>query len=131
MRKLLLSFFFLFPVASLWSQEKLDLDMINKIKEEGTKNSKVMDIAFHLTDVNGPRLSGSPGLIKAATWAKGELTKWGLENANLEPWGEFGKGWELQKSYLAMTSPYYKPMIAYPKTWTKSTNGLQQAEVML
>lgn len=105
--------------------------MINKIKTEGTKNSKVMDIAFHLTDANGPRLAGSPGYTKAANWAKSELAKWGLENAALEPWGEFGKGWELEKSYVAMTAPYYKPMIAYPKTWTKSTKGLKNAEVIL
>lgn len=105
--------------------------MINKIKTEGTKNSKVMDIAFHLTDANGPRLAGSPGYTKAANWAKSELAKWGLENAALEPWGEFGKGWELEKSYVAMTAPYYKPMIAYPKTWTKSTKGLKNAEVLL
>ena len=67
------------------------MDMINKIKEEGTKNSKVMDIAFHLTDVSGPRLTASPGFMRAANWAKEELTKMGLVNANLEPWGEFGK----------------------------------------
>ena len=85
-----------------------------------------MDIAFHLTDVNGPRLAGSPGYTKAANWAKTELEKWGLENAALEPWGEFGRGWELQKSYVAMTAPYYKPMIAYPKTWTKGTKGLKK-----
>lgn len=131
MRKLTVSFLFLFITVSLQSQEKIDLDVIAKIKEEGLKNSKVMDIAFQLTDVNGPRLSGSPGLLTAANWAKTELTKWGLENAALEPWGEFGKGWELQKSYVAMTAPYYKPMIAYPKTWTKGTKGLKNAGVIL
>jgi hypothetical protein len=113
------------------SQEKIDLDVINRIKNEAMKNSRVMDIAFHLTDANGPRLSGSPGFLRAANWAKSEMEKWGLENAALEPWGEFGRGWELQKSYVAMTAPYYKPMIAYPKTWTKGTGGLQQAEVVL
>ena len=50
----------------------------------------------------------------------------GIENAALEPWGEFGRGWELKKSYVAMTAPYYKPMIAYPKTWTKGTKGLKR-----
>ncbi len=131
MRKLTVYFFFLFTSASLFAQENLNLDVINKIKEEGLKNSKVMDIAFQLTDVNGPRLSGSPGFTKAANWAKSELEKWGLENASLEPWGEFGRGWELNKSYVAMTAPYYKPMIAYPKTWTKGTKGLKQAEIVL
>jgi carboxypeptidase Q len=115
----------------LYAQEKINLDVINKIKAEGTTNSKVMDIAFHLTDANGPRLAGSPGYTKAANWAKESLGKWGLVNAALEPWGEFGKGWELKKSYVAMTAPYYKPMIAYPKSWTKSTAGLKNAEVLL
>ena len=131
MRKFGIYFFFLFSAVGLSAQEKLDLETINRIKVEGLKNSKVMDIAFHLTDVNGPRLSGSPGFLKAANWAKSELQQWGLENAALEPWGEFGKGWELKKSYVAMTAPYYKPMIAYPKTWTKGTKGLKQAEVIL
>lgn len=115
----------------LSAQEKLNMDVINKIKTEGTANSQVMDIAFHLTDANGPRLAGSPGYLKAATWAKETLAKWGLTGAALEPWGEFGKGWELKKSYVAMTAPYYKPMIAYPKTWTKSTTGLKNADVLL
>jgi hypothetical protein len=113
------------------AQEKLDLEMIKKIREEGTVNSKVMDIAFHLTDANGPRLSASHGLMKASNWAKEEMSKWGLVNAVLEPWGEFGKGWELKKCYLAMTAPYYKPLIAYPKTWTKGTRGLKKAKVIL
>ncbi|HYM95005.1 MAG TPA: M20/M25/M40 family metallo-hydrolase, partial [Chitinophagaceae bacterium] len=72
-----------------------------------------------------------PGFFRAANWAKEQLTKWGLVNAALEPWGNFGKGWELKKSYVAMTAPYYRPLIAYPKAWTKGTNGLQNAEVML
>lgn len=131
MRKTIVSLVFLFAGGLLFAQEKVNLDMVNKIKEEGIKNSKVMDIAFQLTDVNGPRLAGSPGYTKAANWAKAELTKWGLENAVLEPWGEFGRGWELEKSYVALTAPYYKPLIAYPKTWTKGTRGLKSAEVVL
>ena len=102
MRKLNAFLFSLLFATIVSAQEKVDLDMIGKIKAEGTNNSKVMDIAFQLTDVNGPRLAGSPGYNKAANWAKSELTKWGLTNAALEPWGEFGKGWELKKSYVAM-----------------------------
>lgn len=131
MRRLTALLSLLFAGQLLSAQEKLNMDVINKIKNEGTSKSQVMDIAFHLTDANGPRLAGSPGYTKAATWAKETLAKWGLTGAALEPWGEFGKGWELKKSYVAMTAPYYKPMIAYPKTWTKSTAGLKNAEVLL
>ncbi len=112
--------------------EKVDLEMVKKIRQEGLNNSKVMDIAFNLTDANGPRLQGSPGFMRAANYSKNKLNEWGLADAKLEAWGEFGKGWELQKSYLAMTAPYYRPLIAYPKTWTAGTKGkLKQAEILL
>jgi carboxypeptidase Q len=111
--------------------ETPDMIAVNKIIEEGMNNSKVMQHAFYLTDVAGPRLTNSPGYQRAAEWAVKELKKWGIENARLEAWGEFGKSWNLDKSYVAMTAPYYRPIIAYPKTWTKGTNGLQSAELMV
>ena len=104
---------------------------IAKIRTEGLNNSQVMDIAFNLTDASGPRLTNSPGYFKAANWAVNELKKWGLTHVALEPWGEFGKGWELEKSYIAMTAPYYRPLIGFPKTWTKGTSGLKSAELIL
>lgn len=120
----------LFTVV-LMAQEKVDLEMVKKIRHEGLNNSKVMEYAFQLTDVNGPRLANSPGYTRAANWVKAELTKIGLTNAALEPWGEFGRSWELKKSYVAMTAPYYKPIIAYPKAWVAGSNGLQNADVLL
>ncbi|MEO8768793.1 MAG: M20/M25/M40 family metallo-hydrolase [Ferruginibacter sp.] len=123
---------FLFLPAILFAQtEKIDHDAMNKIRKEGLENSKIMDIAFHLTDASGPRLTGSPGFMRAANYAKEQLTQWGLLYAKLEPWGDFGKSWELEKSYVAMTAPWYKSLEAYPKTWTGGTNGLKNAEVLL
>jgi hypothetical protein len=131
MRKTIVCFLFTCFALASFSQEKVDMDMMNKIKKEGLENSHVMDIAFHLTDASGPRLTSSPGFFRAATWAKDEMNRWGLVNSQLEPWGEFGKSWDLQKSYVAMTAPYYKPLIAYPKSWTKGTNGPQSAEILI
>jgi len=116
---------------ALAQEEKIDLAVMQKIREEGLQRSQVMDIIFNLTDVNGPRLTGSPGFLKAANYAKQKLSGWGLSDAKLDPWGEFGKGWELQKSYLAITAPYYKPLSAYPKAWVSGTKGLKSAEVLL
>ena len=121
MRKLFFTFTLSFLLSHVFCQENPDLDMIAKIKKEGTDNSKVMDIAHHLTDVSGPRLTNSPGFMRAANWAKDELTSWGLVNAQLEPWGEFGKGWQQEKCYVAMVSPYYQPFIAIPRAWTSGT----------
>src|ERR1700743_794644 len=118
--------------AGLHAQdEKLDNATIQRIRQEGLEHSQVMDIAFHLTDASGNRLTASPGFMRAANWAKQQLTTWGLTGAMLDPWGDFGKGWELQRSYVALSSPYYKPLIAFPKAWCGGTNGPQSASVLL
>lgn len=122
---------FLLLAAPSIAQEKMDNATIGKIRNEGLNNSKVMDIAFHLTDASGNRLTSSPGFFRAANWAKKQLSDWGLSGAMLDPWGEFGKSWELQKSYVALTAPYYLPMIAYPKAWCAGTNGPKSASVLL
>ena len=74
----------------LIAQTNYDASVINKIKDEERNNSEVMGIAFHLTNVRGPRLTASPGFLRAAEWAKNILQSWGLSNVKLEPWGDFG-----------------------------------------
>src|SRR6185295_20375536 len=118
MRKTFSSFLIILSATALFGQENLNLEMINKFKKEGTDNSKVMEIAFYLTDVSGPRLTSSPGFMNAANWAKNKLKEWGLVNAQLDPWGEFGKSWRQEHCYVAMTAPYYQPLIAVPRAWT-------------
>lgn len=123
MRKIISTLSFLSLIMAGNAQTAEETEMAGKIKKEGWDNSKVMDIAFHLTDITGPRLTASPGYMRAANWAKDELTKMGLSNARLEAWGEFGKGWEQERCYIAMTAPYYQPIIAVPRAWTGSTPG--------
>jgi carboxypeptidase Q len=118
--------------CSLFAQtENIDQAVMARIRNEGLQHSKVMDIAFHITELSGPRVTNSAGFMRAAHYAKDQLTQWGLVNARLDPWGEFGKGWELKKSYVAMVSPWYRPLIAYPKTWTAGTKRRKNAEVLL
>lgn len=122
---------FVLPVFTFAQSENIDRNVMEKIRNEGFQNSKVMDIAFHLTEISGPRVTNSPGFMRAANYAKDQLIQWGLQNSKLDAWGDFGKGWELEKSYVAISSPWYRSMSAYPKTWTAGTNGLQSGEVLL
>ncbi|MDO1447354.1 M20/M25/M40 family metallo-hydrolase [Rhodocytophaga aerolata] len=131
-RQLIIPFFLLLFVSLAYAQqEPVDLQMIEKIKDEGLNRSQVMKTAFYLTDVIGPRLSGSAGLKHANEWTRQQLADWQLANATIEPWGEFGRGWDIEKSYAAMTAPYYQPLIASPKAWTPGTNGLVKGKLML
>jgi carboxypeptidase Q len=104
--------------------EQVDMHTIMKIKNEGFNNSKVMETLFQLTDVNGPRLTGSTGMRIAEHYISGQLKEWGLKNVAIEPWGGFGKGWEINKTYVAMTVPYYQALIAVPRAWTPGTGQL-------
>src|ERR1700740_3860779 len=99
-RKLLFSGMLLAGMAvSVFAQEAPDAAAVQKIRDEGLNHSKVMETAFYLTDVAGPRLAGSPGLRRAQDWAVNQLKTWGMVNAAREPWGKFGKGWEVQKKH--------------------------------
>jgi hypothetical protein len=118
-------------MGAAYAQETVDTTMVRKIRAEGLNHSKVMETAFYLTDVSGPRISGSPELKHAQEWAVNQLKSWGLVNAQREPWGKFGKGWEIQKNYAAMTVPYYHAIIAIPKAWTPGTNGPITGDVVL
>lgn len=105
-------------------------DVIAKIKDEGMNRSQVMQTLSYLTDVIGARLTGSPALKRANEWTKDTMTKWGMQNAHLEPWGPFGRGWTLKSFDAEVVSPYTIPLLAYPKAWSPSTNGAITADVV-
>ncbi len=119
------------PVCLFAQDEPVDQAMMQKIRTEGMEHSQVAVIAHYLTDVNGPRLTNSPGYKTAAKWAAQTMQQWGLQNAALEPWGEFGKSWGLAQSYLSLKAPYFQPIIAYPKAWTIGTKGAVTANVLM
>jgi len=110
------------------AQEKVDLDMMTRIRYEGFRNSKIMETASGLMDGIGPRLTGSPNLKHANEWTRDQLTAFGLTNAHLESWGPFGRGWANQFVSVRMISPDTAPFIAYAKAWTPGTNGPVKAK---
>jgi carboxypeptidase Q len=129
-KKLLYVFLLLAGSGSAFAQAN-DQEVLKRIKDEGWYHSKVMETAFYLTDVSGPRLAGSPGLKRAQDWAVNALKTWGMEGAKRESWGKFGKGWEVQKNYAAITVPYYHAIIAIPKAWTPGTPGPIKGDVVV
>jgi hypothetical protein len=123
--------------AATQANELIDYAGLAKIKAEGMQNSQVMTIASWLTDVYGPRLSGSPNIQKAGEWAVAEMKKWGLQNVALEPWADqantsrFPRGWANEKFYLAAVSPQAFPMTGMSSGWSPGTNGPIRGEAVL
>ena len=106
-------------------------DAIAKIKDEGMNRSQAMATIRYMTDVIGPRLTNSPGQRRANQWTKQQLEKWGLKNAAVDPWGEFGRGWELKRfSAMVTAGDQTTAFRAYPKAWSPSTNGPVTSDVV-
>jgi hypothetical protein len=110
------------PLAAQQQGERVDYDAIYKIKEEGFQRSRVMEVMSYLTDVHGPRLTGSPNTKAATAWTVKQLTEWGLANVHTEPF-PFGRGWANERMVAHVVSPQPYPILAYPQAWTPGTNG--------
>jgi hypothetical protein len=110
-------------VSYVAAQEPVDQATIARIRAEGLERSQVLSAFNMLTNVIGPRLTGTPAHKAAADWSRQQLEKWGLANAHLEPF-TFGRGWTLEKFALELTAPRYLPLFGYPEAWTPSTKGV-------
>ena len=80
----------LVPVAA---QEKLNSDINAKIRQEESSHSQIMRTLHFLTDVYGPRMTGTPSLKAAGEWAVQTMESWGFTNGRLEPWDFGHPGW--------------------------------------
>lgn len=102
-----------------------------RIREEGFSRSRVMDYAWHLTDVIGPRVSGSANLRESQEWALSTMQQIGLDEATIDPWGEHGVNWDVEYVSLHMLEPDYQPLIGYPQGFTVGTNGKISGQVVI
>ena len=108
-----------------------ETDPIARIRDEGLKRSEVMATVLALTDLNGARLTGSPGLQRASEWARRQLGTWGLDKPRFETWDSFGRGWVLKRFSLQAFTPEAMPVIAHPRAWSPSVpDGKVEGEVV-
>jgi len=122
-RLLMLVFLLIASLTAATAQEEVNKDINDLIRKHGLDQSQALEIAGWITDVYGPRLTGSPMLDKATEWAQNTLTEWGMANVHLESWGPFGRGWEMTHFEMHANGPGYWPVIAYPKAWSPSVKG--------
>lgn len=90
-----------------------------RIRDEGMSRSRVIEYFSHLTNVIGPRLTGSPGFTQAIEWSVAAFKQAGMSNVHTEAW-PFGRGWTLEQQTLDMIEPRYFPLIGFAEAWTPS-----------
>lgn len=98
-----------------------EAEVYAQIRKEGMENSQIMRTLYFFTDVYGPRLTGSPNLKAAGNWAVSEMTKWGFENAKLEPWDFGHPGWVNERASGFITSPVQDSLVFEVLAWTPGT----------
>ena len=119
------------PVAATTQPSAtFDRDAMSRIRDEGLNRSRIVETLSYLTDVIGPRLTGSPAVKRANEWTSDRLTSWGLENAHLESWGPFGRGWTLKRFSIEVIEPQAIPLVGYPKAWSPGFDQPLVAEVV-
>ena len=107
----------------LVAQERPDQQILWKIRQEGTTNSQIMRTLHVLTDVYGPRLTGSPSLKAAGEWAIEQMQSWGMKNGHLEPWNFGHPGWTNERLAAYIVSPVKDSLVGEALAWTPGTNG--------
>ena len=103
------------------------MSVMERIRAEGLQRSQLPQTLSYLTDVIGPRLTGSPGLIRANEWTRAKMAEWGLINAHQEEWGPFGRGWTLERFSMEVISPTPFPVIGLMKAWSPAWSGTADA----
>ena len=114
----------------LAAEERPDEATFWKIRQEATNRSQILQTLHVLTDVYGPRLTGSPNLKAAGEWAVQQMTSWGLKNAHLEPW-DFGRdGWANERLTAHITAPVKDALVVEALAWTPSTTGVSRGQAV-
>jgi carboxypeptidase Q len=119
----------LVSIAAAQAPERVDGAMVARIRQEGLTRSQVMDHVGWLSDVYGPRVTGSPAFARASEWAVKTLSGWGLANVHTERF-PFGPGWTVERFSVHLVTPETQPLIGYPRAWTIGTPGPITAEVI-
>ena len=116
--------------AVVAAQERVDQDVFWKIRQEGTNNSQILNTLHVLTDVHGPRLTGSPNLKAAGEWAVTQMHSWGLKHGRLEPWDFARDGWTNERLTAHLLSPAKDALVVEALAWTPGTNGVVRGQAL-
>lgn len=106
-------------------------DINAQLRAQETRDSQLMWWLHEVTDVHGPRLTGSPGLRAAEDFAVEQMKKWGFTNVHLEAWNFNHPGWQNWELEANTVSPFQQPLNVRAVAWTPGTKGAVQGKVVV
>lgn len=118
------------------TSEKIDPEVNARIRAEAENNSQIMRTMHYLTDVHGPRLTGSPNYKAAAEWTVKQMSEWGFTGGRLEPFdfvnadGTPREGWLNERFAGHILAPVKDNLVGEVLAWTPSTRGTVIADAV-
>jgi carboxypeptidase Q len=100
-----------------------------RILQEIQKNNQLMKNIEYLSDVVGPRLTGSVQLNAAENWAASVARQYDLENVHLEGW-KIAHSWQRGTAQAQIVSPVLRKMTITSAGWSPVTIGLVRGNVV-
>ena len=107
----------------------LDRATIARIRGEATGRSQAMEHLWWLSEVYGPRATGTPAFEAASQWAMKRFAEWGLSNVHQERF-PFGQGWTIERFSLHLVEPQTQALIGQPRWNSPPTSGPVLSDVV-
>ena len=125
--RLLIALVLALSLSNAFSAEVIDEVAIARIKAESLRHSEVGKTLGYLSDVYGPRLTGTPRYLEMVGWAAAQLREWGIENVWTERYGDGLRGWEVENflftSEKKTIGDYRQTILVPPGTLDRSPCG--------
>ena len=117
------------PVPQIGIRVLVDSAHVAALIAEGTERSRVEQDFRYLTDVIGPRLTGSPAMRRANDWVAQKLLEYGADSVVLEPW-PFGVSWQRGSFSARLVAPHERRIDGASWAWAPGTTGTVTGEVV-
>ena len=105
----------------LAAQTGVDTSGSAALIDQAMNHSEVMKNLEYLTDVIGPRLTGSAATKNANDWTEARFRAYGLA-ASQEAW-QYGITWERGPIAFRIDAPFPRNLTAHSWAWTDGTGG--------
>jgi hypothetical protein len=104
---------------------------VERIVSAGREDSQVADHLDALCNRIGPRLTGSDNLTNACDWVRDRFASFGIDNARLEPWGEFKVGFNRGPWFGRVVQPEPRALEFITMAWSAGTKGIVRGKAVL